>query len=294
MNGNLLYKNPLKFYESLLLGPLTQIYTARKKTNITDWMIFSNLLFDKFAIHSMSFFHLSSGIVEHKKSGEKQKMKGYDLFTVNITFRALIETYTTFNNIFVEPKTKDETKFRYLLWKLDGLYQKKKYNIDINDFENASNVIQNDLKLIKKTIDEIEQTEFKNNISSKELYKVYKPDKSKADWKFILKENRIYSLRIAELVKHVCKIRAFTNMYNYTSLHSHSNFPAIAEFEATRGKPITDQYTDSITRLAIYLTCLLIYDVCEIDKNAKIKLNSFPKELKDFINGISISIKNSK
>ena len=117
MNKNYLYKKPLEFYSVLLFGPLTEIYIARKETHLEEWMEYSNLLIDKFAIHSSTFFHLSSGIIEHKNSSETQRMNGYDLFTVNTTIRSIIETYLAFNHIFVESKTKQEKHFRFLLWK---------------------------------------------------------------------------------------------------------------------------------------------------------------------------------
>src|SRR5690606_19585376 len=115
MTESTLNPSPLELYDVIVRGPFSEIYQARKLTKLNEWTEFSTLLLDKFAIHSMSFYHLSSGIVEHKKSGEKIKMRGYDLFTVNTTFRALIETYITFNNIYIEPKTDEETEFRFLL-----------------------------------------------------------------------------------------------------------------------------------------------------------------------------------
>ena len=61
-----LYNNSLEFYEVLLLGPLSEVYTARKEnTQTNDWEDYSNLLIDKFAIHSSTFFHISAGIIEH-------------------------------------------------------------------------------------------------------------------------------------------------------------------------------------------------------------------------------------
>ncbi|MBB6004365.1 hypothetical protein HNP25_003028 [Arcicella rosea] len=78
------------FYEYLLLGPLTAVYSAKRKNETNVVKEFSNLLIDKFAIHSSSFFHLSKGIIELKKSNEKVKMRAFDLFTVNSTLRTMI------------------------------------------------------------------------------------------------------------------------------------------------------------------------------------------------------------
>ena len=74
---------PDHFYEGLLLGPLSSIYSARMQTEYSEWMNYANLLIDKFAIHSLSFFHLSQGIVERQSDNAVKKGKGYDLFSVN-------------------------------------------------------------------------------------------------------------------------------------------------------------------------------------------------------------------
>jgi hypothetical protein len=294
INEDILYKNPLAFYEMILLGPLTKIYTARKETELSEWMEYSNLLIDKFAIHSSSFFHLSSGIIERRKSGEIKKMNGYDLFTVNTTIRVLIETYVAFNHIFVEPKTKNEKHFRFLLWKLDGLYQEKKYEIELTDYKEAEKNLKEKDNQISKTITEIEESKFINEIPQNYIIKIFDPAKRKSNWRFLIEDNKVKVLQIIGLVKHCCKTRAFINTYKHSSIHTHSNFPAIEEFKKVKGKVISIDYTDPITRLGIYLTCLFINDICEIDKNANEQLNRIEIGFKNFIIGISKSIKETE
>ena len=51
-------KYPLQTYEIYLRKHLTKIYAARKETVRTDWTKYSDLLIDKFAIHSSTLFHL--------------------------------------------------------------------------------------------------------------------------------------------------------------------------------------------------------------------------------------------
>ena len=75
----------------------------------------------------MTFYHLSQGIVERRNDDTVKKSKGYDVFSVNSLFRVMLETYIAFNWIFVAPPTADEKEFRFLLWKLDGLFEKRKF-----------------------------------------------------------------------------------------------------------------------------------------------------------------------
>lgn len=289
----LLYQNPLTFYEYILLGPLTHVYYGKKKTNVSNWMNYSNLLIDKFAIHSSSFFHLSEGIIEHKGSTDKVKIKGYDIFTVNSIFRVMMETYITFNHIFVEPMTDEEKKFRFYLWKIDGLFEKKKFKIDYENPPNLKDVAEKDKQELTDTLELIKNCSFYNSLDATELLKIYEPERRKSIWKFSINENKkVRPLKIIELVEQICKTDAFINTYKYASVHSHSGYISIEHFEKTRSKPISDEYTDPLTRLAIYLTAMIIEDICKIDENAGTQFMSLPPFFRDFIKGINKSIRN--
>ena len=289
----ILNSDPLCFYEYLLLDPMSRIYSAKKQTILTDWMDYSNFLIEKFAIHSSSFFHLSKGIIEHKSSTEKIKVTGYDLFTVNSLFRVMIETYITYNHIFVEPKTVDEKQFRFYLWEIDGYYEQNKAIIDLRDSDLKKQKELN-VKKLEKAIENIKQNVFYKSLQPNELQKIFDSEKRKSLWKFTISENnRIRPLKIIELVEHVCKASGFINAYKYSSIHSHSNFISLEHFKETRGKTISDKITDPWTRIAIYLTALLIDDICNTDKNAKLTFSLLPIKVIDFINGINKSIRES-
>jgi len=288
----LLYQNPLNFYEYILLGPLSQVYVAKKETNLPRWLNYSNLLIDKFAIHSSSFFHLSSGIIERKSSTPDVKVTGYDLFTVNSVFRVMMETYITFNHIFIEPKTEEEKLFRYYLWKIDGLFEKKKFKIDYESMPILKSVQEKDKLELSDMLELVKKNLFYNSLEVSEVGKIYDVEKRKSLWKFVINENnKVRPLKIIELVEQVCKTDAFINAYKYASVHTHSGFISIEHFEKTRSKPISEEYTDPLTRLAIYLTALIIEDICKIDENAKTQFLSLPDFFRDFITGINKSIR---
>lgn len=286
--------NLTEFYEYLLLEPFLTIYSAKQQTPINEITEFSNLLIDKFGIHSSTFFHLSNGIIELKKSNEKIKMKGYDLFTVNSTFRTMMESYATFNNIFVESKTREEEKFRFLLWKLDGLIDKEKFEIYETDFEEVKQILEQDRLILKETKEKLETCDFFQLLNINQVVKIYNPEKRRVNWRFIIDENKnITPLNITGLIKHTCKTRAFVNNYRYTSSHTHTNYLSIEHFRQTRGIPISTQYVNPLIRLAIHLTCLMIFDICKIDKNALLEYQKLPKAVTDYITGISYAIDRS-
>jgi hypothetical protein len=261
-------------------------------TGHQNFLNYSNLIIDKFAIHSASFFHLSSGIIEHRLSTEKIKMMGYDLFTVNALFRTLIENYATFNHLFIEPKNYEEQEFRFLLWKIDGLREKGKFDIQSTDYEGIVETLQQDKEKLQDTINQFESSSLFLKLQPDQIKKVYDTVKKRYSWRFLLQEDLIIKpLTISALVEHICKTRAFINAYRYTSIHTHTNYLAIEHFENTRGKIISTEYTDPLTRLAIYLTCLMICDICSFDENAKKEFEKIPTKIKEFIVGMNKAIR---
>lgn len=279
-------------YQYLLLSTLTKVYVAKKQNSSnTEIDEFSNLFLDKFGIHSASFFHLSKGIIELKKSNETVKMKGYDLFSVNSLFRVMMENYAVFSNLFVEPKSIEEKEFRFYLWKIDGLFDKSNLIIS-SDNHNIKKVLLEDKEILDDAILILEKNEFYKSLDNDELIKIYKPDKRKTNWRFLYNDNKITPLTISGLIKHTCKTEAFINQYRYSSIHTHSNYLSLEHFKATRGIPISDDYVNLNTKLAIYLTCLLIFDICSICPYSKKAFEREENSIVEYVNGIASAIKN--
>jgi len=53
--------NIVYFYEHLLLGPMTAVYSGMKKNTPNEVRKFAHLLIDKYAIQSSSFFFCQKG-----------------------------------------------------------------------------------------------------------------------------------------------------------------------------------------------------------------------------------------
>lgn len=283
-----LEKYPLQAYEVYLLKHLTKIYAARKETVRTDWTKYSDLLIDKFAIHSSTLFHLINGIIEHKNSDPNVRKVSFDLFSVNALLRVLIETYITFNHIFVLGKSEDEKEFRFLLWQLDGLLEQKKFKIDNGDFEEVESILKDNKIKIDNLFDQIESITFCKTFPEIELGKIFNKEKRKAQWKFKITEgNNITPLKIIELVELTCVSRTFINLYKYASTHTHSGFVSIEHFEKMRGKQVSDDYVNPLVNQANILTIFLIKDICLIDPNAQKVFLTFSDNDRQDIIGIN-------
>lgn len=283
---------PEKFYESLLLGPMKEVYSARLESNRPNWQHYGNFLLDKFAIHSLSFFHLSQGIVERRSDDSLKMAKGYDLFSVNALFRALIETYVAYNWIFVNPVTLEEKEFRFLLWKLDGLFEKRKFEFTEAIKTEAAETIKKDQEEKLNTLEQLKQNTFFKLLDGRQLERVFDEAKHKAVWKYELKTgNELRPLKIIELIQMVCRTDAMLNLYRYSSLFTHSNYGSVETFRQMRGKPVGDDYAHPLLMQAIFLTALVIEDMCLTDPFSADAFNRQEPYFQRFITQICRRIK---
>ncbi|MFC0514698.1 DUF5677 domain-containing protein [Mucilaginibacter angelicae] len=277
-------KYPDNFYEQILLGPMTVIYSARKESGYEGWQNYSNLLIDKFAIHSLSFFHLSQGIVERKMDDTVRMGKGYDVFSVNALFRAMMETYMAFHWVFIAPNTLAEKEFRFLLWKLDGLYDKRKFELSEDVKLESADVLAHDFSETVDVSTRLIQNSFCQSLPPEELAKVFNPIKHKAIWRYELQAgSKLRQLKITELVQMITRTEAFLNLYRYSSMYTHSNYISVDKFRQMRGKMVKDEYAQPLLRQAILLTSLLIDDLCTDNHNAARAFSEQPFFVQRFI-----------
>lgn len=291
MSDNLLNINPIEFYEFMILEPMSIVYSGIDKSKLDEIDTYATMLIDKFAIHSSSYFHLSKGLFKPKPINEKYKSYAYDLFSTNSIFRTIMETYSTFNNIFIEPSSYSEKHFRFCLWKLDGLNEKLKFNFKITDFDDAQRIIEQDKKELNKLICEFEQLEFFKNLVEKERNKIYSCENKKFNWRFLVRDEKIVPLTITSLIEHTCPSRGFINTYRFTSTHAHSTYLAIKHFEKYRGRNLSDEYVNAPLNLAIFITCMMIYDMKLFNGGAESEFNKLDKTLQDYIIGMTNGIK---
>jgi hypothetical protein len=285
-------KHPVETYQTLLLNHLIKIYTARKKTTRTDWTKYSDLLIDKFAIHSSTLFHLINGLVENKNSEPTIRKVPFDLFSINALIRVLIETYITFNHVFVSSKSNDEMELHFLLWQADGLLEQRKFRINDTDFDGAEKVLNDNQQKIDNLFDQIERMTFYKSLSPTESHKIFDRSKNKVNWKYRIEGSSVIKpMNIIELVEYVCVSRSFVNLYKYTSTHTHSGFISIEHFEKMRGSQVSDNYVNPLITQAIVLTIFLINDICLIDPKAQKAFLAFSDRDRHDIIGINNSFR---
>jgi len=276
--------NPLLLFEYFLQKPLSNVYSVQKKVSKTDWTKHYDLLIDKYANHAGTLFHLMNGFIERKGSTLEEKRLGYDMLSINALLRVLMETYITFNHIFISPNNAEEKKFRFLLWQLDGLKEKKKFKVEMSDFDGVETILANDQAIIDQLHKEIEGTVFYNSLPVSEAIKIYNPLKHIYAWKFSISTDfKIKPLKIIELIELVFCKRSFVNLYKYTSIYTHSGYVAIQHFEKYRGKVIPPNYSNPLAQHALFMTLFLIKDICVSDDSNQAYSSLLPGEI-NYIN----------
>jgi hypothetical protein len=282
---------PIEKLEELLLFHLTKVYDARKTTKRAGLERYSDLLIDKFAIHTGTLFHLLNGLIEAKGSNKKERKMAIDVFTINSLIRVIMETYVTFHHLFVNFKSPEEKEFKLLLWKLEGYFEKKKLRVFGSDFTEAVNLIAQDDIEIASVSTQIENHPFRSQLTPSEFQRIFSAKDKKAAWRFLHKNGQARLLKIIDLVEYTCPTRAYFNLYRYASMHTHSGFVSIEHFEKMRGQILSEEYVNNFPRLASVLTILLIVDLASIDENTRIVFDAFPEGDKMDFNGVSYAFR---
>ncbi len=286
-----LVENPIRKLEELLLFHLFKVYEARKNTVRSGFDRYSDLLIDKFAIHTGTLFHLIHGLIEATGSKEGERIMAIDVFTINSLIRVLMETYVTFHHLFVHSKNQEEKEFKILLWKLEGYFEKKKFRVHETDFEEASNILKRDEKEVALISLQIESHPFRMQIDDQEFARIFSVKDKKSNWRFLHKNRKVRLLKIIDLVEYTCPIRAYFNLYRYASMHTHSSFVSIEQFEKMRAQILSESYINNFPRMAAVLTIFLIVDLAIIDENAKKIFDTFSERDKIDFNGIQYAFR---
>ena len=101
----------------------------------------------------------------------------FDLATLNIIARAIIENFLVFYYVFAEPQNKEEEDFRYMIYRLSGLIERQNYPIESPQ---GKIILSNEKKVIDSLLSKLEKNkyfiEMKNDDKNKLL--------SWGEWRF--------------------------------------------------------------------------------------------------------------
>ena len=91
------------------------------------WKQHFEILLAKYSFASFSLIKLLDGT--KTKDLDDNEFKFYDIPSIRILIRAIIENYLTINYLFFSPKDNDEGEFRFYLYQMSGLASRQKFSV---------------------------------------------------------------------------------------------------------------------------------------------------------------------
>lgn len=113
--------------------------------------------------HALSIRLLATQAIEIPYNNKT--IRHYDFSSGIVITRALFETYKVFHEVFIQPKTDDETTFRYCLWHLRGLAVQEGFDAQ-TDFGKAQ--LDASMRRITEMRETLKKTTTYINLSEKE------------------------------------------------------------------------------------------------------------------------------
>ena len=170
--------------------------------------IYISTFIRKIVYHSLSLHHLSKGSILNTK---QKDVIIIDASTCFIVTRALIETYITFNHMYIQPKTEEEQFFRFKLWEISGFIPRQTLNpLHGTTYKDEE----------KATIDKL-----KIALESDPFYETLSRDQKKRLDKYGLP--RILGWK--ELIKECGFDDKIVNGYSHFSQYTHSDYFAMQQ-----------------------------------------------------------------
>tara|TARA_R110002050_G_scaffold162358_2_gene292256 strand:- start:965 stop:1789 length:825 start_codon:yes stop_codon:yes gene_type:complete len=125
-------------------------------------------------LHICSAYSLSKGIkIELENNSEIQLV---DSSSVAVLVRASIESYLTFNHIFISPTTEMERKYRFDCWDLAGFIERQDFQAtterNILRKKEEAKLIEEKLKIIRKSPHHLENSEKQKKQIEKGKWKI--------------------------------------------------------------------------------------------------------------------------
>jgi len=172
--------------------------------------IYISTFIRKIIYHSLSLNHLSKGSILNTKQTDVVII---DASTCFILTRALIETYITFNYIYIQPKTEEEQFFRFKLWEISGFIPRQTLTpLHGTTYKEREKVVVDKLKIA------LESDPFYENLNK---------DQKKRLKKYGLP--RILGWK--ELIKECGFDDKIVNGYSHFSQYAHSDYFAMLQIK---------------------------------------------------------------
>ena len=183
-------------------------------------------LFKKTIDHIISAFFLYSGkgLILNDKI-----YSSVDFPSIAVLTRAAIETYLTFNYIFINPEDQDEEDFRFLCWDLAGIVERENYPV-----RNVhSKKVHSDEQVIKsRLVKELENNKIFKNLPSRGRRNIIEGNwRNKKGWATLAKEAKLLPNDFKHIYSHICS-------------YAHSGRLSIIQIQQTNGFILEQKFSE--------------------------------------------------
>ena len=249
---------------------LTQIiYDSKMK--LEDWEVYIETLLIK-AIHtSKSILELSEPKTLKSLKYPDRKIEIIDASSINVLVRSLLEAYLTLTYIYCLNIKKEETKFRFQLWKVSGLISRQKFKFTKKEYLDKQS---NEKSIIDELIKELEANKYFHELNKGQLNKLKSYGLPKlVSWNKMIDKSDLNN-------------KLFKDIYSLYSNYAHSEFLSMIQINETPFYTSNQKNIEgiilslNITRL---INCLLIDFIRNKFKIIEIVYHSYPNGLKQNI-----------
>ena len=209
----------------------------------TPNIYFAEGIGQKILSHIISAHYLSKG---YQLSTDKHVFVGQiDFSSVSILVRAALESYLTFNHVFVSAKDKDELSFRFKCWDLGGFIDRSNFiateerHVKLKEFESTQ------IKIIQS---EIQQSQTFSNLNAAD-----KKAALNGKWKLSNSWSKI-------AVNAGFNKKFFDDQYNFLCSHAHSSRLSIIQVQQTRDLKSQSEMIKALVSILMAVLSKYLFD----------------------------------
>lgn len=195
---------------------ISQTLTDAKKVAL-EWERYGDWMRTKMFFHAESICELINGTsLEWARLTAPKKV--IDPLSINVLFRAFLETFLMHNFIYLVPKSDEEKKFRFNVWMYSGLMNRQKFSAESKYAKEAKLHDQGEIEKIKKEI--IGDKHFME-LTDKQKKKLLDEGETKLfrGWKKVIKECGLSSELIMDTT------------YSFVSMYAHTESVSILQIK---------------------------------------------------------------
>ncbi len=185
-----------------------------------------------------------------------------DFSSIAVLTRAALETYLTFNYVFIKPQSQEEKDFRFISWDLAGFIEREKFPVTSSKH---AQIVKDEAELKNKWLKELE----KNNV----YLSLTEPQKrfiKSGKWRM---DKSWLQLAIDAGISET----TFRHLYSYLSSYAHSGRLSILQIEQTKEFENEKSFSRIFQTINLMTIARLLTDYVTLIPDCKETFESNPK-----------------